>query len=71
MQEIEIKVKTQPFGFARPVENIIEGGLFSDGQIAFLNEEDEVEVLSSEQALVRQLKQTTGCIEVQVVHKYK
>jgi hypothetical protein len=71
MQELEIRIKTQPLGFAKPVESTIEAGLFSDGQIVFLSEEGEVEVSQCEQALVRQLKQRAGCIEVQVVHKYK
>jgi hypothetical protein len=70
IEEIEIRQTKQGFGFVKPVQKSMEGVKFSNGKIAYLAGED-VQVASDEKSLVSGLKQETGCIGVDVVHKYK
>lgn len=70
IEELEIKQSTQGFGFVKSVHKSMEGVKFSNGKIAYLNEED-VYVERDEKALVKSLKQETGCISVDITHKHK
>ncbi len=70
IEELEIKQSTQGFGFVKSVRKSMEGVKFSNGKIAYLNEED-VYVERDEKALVRSLKQENGCISVDITHKHK
>lgn len=69
-EELEIKQSTQGFGFVKPVQKSMEAVKFSNGKIAYLNDE-EVYVEQDEKSLVKSLKQEHGCIGVDIVHKHK
>ncbi|BCL83177.1 hypothetical protein ccbrp13_56420 [Ktedonobacteria bacterium brp13] len=68
MEEITIKQVKQPMGFGKPVETPLQGFVFENGKIAYLNANEEVCAATDEKALVKDLK-VGNCIEVHVIHK--
>lgn len=72
MEEIEIKQLTRGVGFAvKPVETSLQGVVFDNGKIAYLNSSEDVCGAYDEKSLVKSLKAENSCIEVQVIRKYK
>lgn len=68
IEEMEVKQIKQGCGFTRPVQKSMEAVKFTNGKIAYLSGED-VYVAYDEKSMVNALKQESGCIEVQVIHK--
>jgi hypothetical protein len=68
MEEIIIKQIKQGVGFAKPVETPLQGVVFNNGKVAYLNANEEVCAATDEKSLVKNLKQG-NCFEVHIIHK--
>jgi hypothetical protein len=71
IEKITITQKKVGFGFGVSTHHSLQGVMFENGKIAYLNMDEDVCAAPDEKALVKTLKQDAGCIEVHVTHEYK